>query len=46
MIENISAEKMADILKKEKEELLNKINTKIKKKKSFTEPQTRNQFLK
>jgi len=46
MNEKTSAEKMTEKLKEEEEELQKEINSKIKKKKSFVEPETGNQFLK
>ena len=46
MTEKINSEQMKEMLKKEKENLLNEINSKIKKKKSFTELETGNEFLK
>jgi hypothetical protein len=39
-------EKMVKMLKKEKENLLNIFNNKIKKKKSFTNPDSENELLK
>ena len=46
MSKEITVEKMQEMLKKEQEELMNEIKNKIKMKKSFTEPETENQFLK
>ena len=46
MSDKTTNEKMSDMLKKEKEELMNEINNKIKKRKSFANPETGNQFLK
>lgn len=39
-------EKMANMLKDEKENLLNKVNSKIKKRKSFTNHDSENELLK
>jgi len=46
MSDNKTSEKMSEMLKKEQEELMNEINNKIKKRKSFSNPDTGNQFLK
>ncbi len=39
-------DKMIKMLKKEKENILNEVNNKIKKKKSFTNPDSKNELLK
>ena len=46
MSDNTASEKMSEMLKKEKEKLMNEINNKIKKRKSYSNPETGNQFLK
>ena len=46
MSDSTTSEKISEMLKKEKEDLMNEINNKIKKKKSFANPETGNQFLK
>ena len=46
MTKDTTAKKMQEMLNAEQEKLLSEINSKIKKKKSFADPDTGNQFLK
>ena len=46
MTNSKTAEEMKQMLKNEKEELMNEINNSIKKRKSFSNPETSNEFLK